>query len=1507
MKKFLSLILAVLMITGTIPSVFAESTSSDTENTSLGADVDTSFKIIAGNLPYYLGNEVIDNYISHGYGMASDVLSQYSDSEIMWLSFAESFANGSSIILNELFSGMGGLTLKEEKLLDTTKALVQSVQNNPDLVSSCWQEIKSGYSGFTGIYKNTTSGTKLALAQSLSKSSKAKLSSEQIEKMIDDAMSEGSFEKVGAVFDATGKVVDVVDCVVYVFQLYDLNVEIIDRLMGSIPSNSKLYEGLTLLRNEITQSPESFIWKNYLAPTIADEVFGALKSLAVSSVKSIFNVNLATPLALVNITVDLLYKYAVDVKIDDIIQLYTLYDFTATLNSAVFERRSNIYNCFVNHTSINDSVLEDYKFIWNSFVGAYKQYIRKCAACDKTGAYSKTLELVADTDLSFPVYVKCCATAIYDAVVAGQLNCDHWTEYCSAKTTNVKTYTCPICNNVRTVNVGNLTPYYTGTPSEPSTEYVNSIYYDRLCSITLSGNQIEDLIAVAESQLGYHEGNSTADLGGDNTNGSNNYTEYGYWCDGNAKHQWCAAFVVWCARQAGISRSIINYSLVASYESNYLNVPFTDRSKATPKRGDLIFFDWAEDGRDGNSDHVGIVLNNDGSNVTFIDGNSTANCVRTKTYSLTNANILGYGRPKYTTSSSVAVTGVSLNKTSSSLEVGKSVALVATIKPTNATNRNVVWASSNTNVATVSASGVVTAKTAGTTIITAKTADGGKTATCTVTVTNLQGYKTQYKYYHYTDGNGNYSVCGGMNIVLGKWTSSKREETGWLDTPLELVSSSPTSYNHTVQDYCDDYGCIEEDWVGGKYVDSNGVSWYREDTRIVGKDYTVTFDANGGSCSTNNKTVTYNSVYGALPIPTRVGYTFAGWYTAKTDGTKITSSSIVSLTANQTLYAHWTTNSYTITFACNGGTVSPTSKQVYFGSAYGDLPTPIKPGFTFKGWYTGQSGGTEVTSQTILNTAGDKTLYAQWTINAYTATWTVPAGATITVERTSSPRAGASIGVLKSGQAVYYGDVLSITYAANAGYTLSETGKTGFTVTGNVWPEHIYATVTPNTYTVTFNANGGTGAPTAQVKTHDITLTLSTTQPTRTGYAFQGWATSSTGAVEYSAGAGFEENANVTLYAVWKSNTVSVTGVTLSKTAATLTDGDTLTLTATIAPSNATNKNVTWSSSNTSVATVSTNGVVTAKAAGTATITVKTSDGSKTATCTVTVKAKTVSVTGVTLSKTAATLIEGDTLTLTATIAPSNATNKNVTWTSSNTSVATVNTSGVVTAKAAGTATITVKSADGGKIATCAVTVTKAQNDNESADMVIGIVTATAGQTVRVPITLPNNPGIAGLEFTLEFDSSALEIVAIEYGSWAGIDNLTQERPAGQLQFTFYSPLKNFTGENLIQLVFKVKDDAEICEHPINVVKSYACNLTPSDIDLSITAGAVRVLDYIIGDSNGDGKINTKDVVLIAQYIAGWDVIINTAAIDCSGDGIVNTKDVVLLAQFIAGWDVELG
>lgn len=166
---------------------------------------------------------------------------------------------------------------------------------------------------------------------------------------------------------------------------------------------------------------------------------------------------------------------------------------------------------------------------------------------------------------------------------------------------------------------------------------------------------------------------------------------------------------------------------------------------------------------------------------------------------------------------------------------------------------------------------------------------------------------------------------------------------------------------------------------------------------------------------------------------------------------------------------------------------------------------------------------------------------------------------------------------------------------------------------------------------------------------------------------------------------------------------IPVTGISLNKSSLNILIGTTETLIKSISPSNATNKDVTWHSSNTDIATISQSGQITAKKLGTTTITVSTSSGYRT-TCRVTV-IDTVPLKGININKTNITIKEKSTDSLSITYNPSNATNKNVTWRSSNTNVATVNSSGKVTGITPGTATITAVSNDSGHVATCKVTV----------------------------------------------------------------------------------------------------------------------------------------------------------------------------------------------------------
>ena len=178
-----------------------------------------------------------------------------------------------------------------------------------------------------------------------------------------------------------------------------------------------------------------------------------------------------------------------------------------------------------------------------------------------------------------------------------------------------------------------------------------------------------------------------------------------------------------------------------------------------------------------------------------------------------------------------------------------------------------------------------------------------------------------------------------------------------------------------------------------------------------------------------------------------------------------------------------------------------------------------------------------------------------------------------------------------------------------------------------------------------------------------------------------------------------------TSFTIVNSSYVAPTSISVSPTSKTISVGDSFIITPTILPDNASDKRIIWSSSNPAVASVDTIGKVTGLASGVATITATTSDGGMTATCEVTVSSSTIDVTGITLTPASKAINVGGTFTITPNVLPNNATDKSVTWSSRDTTVATVDDTGKVTGISNGTTTITATTGDGGYKATCTVTV----------------------------------------------------------------------------------------------------------------------------------------------------------------------------------------------------------
>lgn len=318
-------------------------------------------------------------------------------------------------------------------------------------------------------------------------------------------------------------------------------------------------------------------------------------------------------------------------------------------------------------------------------------------------------------------------------------------------------------------------------------------------------------------------------------------------------------------------------------------------------------------------------------------------------------------------------------------------------------------------------------------------------------------------------------------------------------------------------------------------------------------EYTVTFNANGHGTAPSAQTVESGQKATEPTAPTATGYIFGGWYKESECTNKFDFNT--SITADITLHAKWEAIQNTITLNANGGSGHTTSVAATYDSSTlnpSSITNPTKTGHTFGGWYSGEGG----TGSLVINSSGklqanvsgftgtngvwkattNKTLYAKWTPSVYTITYKDQGNATFS-------------GTHESGKPTQhtYGMETTLKVATKTGYTfggwykeaactnkVTSLGATEYTA--NIT---LYAQWKANTYTVAFNANGGTGSMSNQSFTYGQSQSLTANAFTRTDYAFKNWNTKSDGTgTSYTdqqsvSNLTAENGATVTLYAQW--------------------------------------------------------------------------------------------------------------------------------------------------------------------------------------------------------------------------------------------------------------------------------------------------------------------------------------------------------------------------------------
>ncbi|GFZ32336.1 hypothetical protein CSC2_28620 [Clostridium zeae] len=679
---------------------------------------------------------------------------------------------------------------------------------------------------------------------------------------------------------------------------------------------------------------------------------------------------------------------------------------------------------------------------------------------------------------------------------------------------------------------------------------------------------------------------------------------------------------------------------------------------------------------------------------------------------------------KFTVIVPVPVTGVTVTSSSAVVKMGSTLTLGTTIAPTTATIKTVTWSSSNEAIAKVSATGVVTPVATGTATITAKTTDGGFMATKDLTV--IYGVTSIT-----LDKTSAYVRLGESDLTLVPTVNP----TNATDKSLTWTSSNPNIAA------VDSNGTVHAVAYGTVTITATSV---QDPTKVAKSTIIVPIPVTGVTVTSSSAVVKMGSTLtlGTTIAPTTATIKTVTWSSSNEAIAKVSATGVVTpvatgtvtITAKTTDGGFTATKDLTVIYGVTGITLDKTSAYVRLGESDLTLVPTVNPTNATNKSLTWTSSNLSIATVdsdgkvhavaygTVTITATsvqDSTKVAKCTIivpvpvtgvTVTSSSAVVKMGSTLTLGTTIAPTTATikTVTWSSSNEAIAKVSATGVVTPVATG-TVTITAKTtdgGFTATKDL--------------TVIYGVTGITLDKTsAYVRLGESDLTLvPTVNPTNATNKSLTWTSSNPiiATVDSDGKVHAVAYGTVTITAtsvqdptkVAKSTIIvpiPVTGVTVTSSSAVVKMGSTLTLGTTIAPTTATIKTVTWSSSNEAIAKVSATGVVTPVATGTVTITAKTTDGSFTATKDLTVI---YGVTSITLDKTTATLkLSGADITLIATVNPTNATDKSLTWTSGNANVISVDSSGKVHAVGLGTATITVASVqDPTKVARCTITVT---------------------------------------------------------------------------------------------------------------------------------------------------------------------------------------------------------
>ena len=361
-------------------------------------------------------------------------------------------------------------------------------------------------------------------------------------------------------------------------------------------------------------------------------------------------------------------------------------------------------------------------------------------------------------------------------------------------------------------------------------------------------------------------------------------------------------------------------------------------------------------------------------------------------------------------------------------------------------------------------------------------------------------------------------------------------QVGNSNTNLTVSSTTPVRSGYSFLGWSTSPTSTYPQYYGGSQIYMNAnITLYAVWSPIT---YTLSYNANGGSGAPASQTVGANSYLTvSSTVPARQGYIFTGWSTnAGASSAQYYAGNQIYMNSDKTLYAVWTAQTYTITYNANGGTGAPSAQTVNAGAATLSNTRPTRSGYTFLGWATTQTAtAAQYQAGGQINITGNVTLYAVWSEIIYRITYNANGGTGAPGVQSVAPGNAFLSSVVPT-----RADHTFLGWATSKTATIAQFSAGGeVTINSDVT---LYAVWTQNSYTITYNANGGAGAPPPQEVSSGNAM-LSSIIPTRNGYTFIGWSDIQTATTaKYSAGGQITITGNITLYAVWSQRaTITIT------------------------------------------------------------------------------------------------------------------------------------------------------------------------------------------------------------------------------------------------------------------------------------------------------------------------------------------------------------------------------